>query len=771
MIEKKTNYSFLLKTGGTLNFQKIKAVSDQFILNLSKGLQEKLFEKITPNLQVLDSEPLMAADLYINGEAHEAWLQNAFSYFPKSFLNKEIEIIDYRCGQGIAEIVYHDFLQTKNISQKIRRITLIDPSEIAIKRACLHTKLVFPDVEIRVACNDLDNLKATDILSEKKLTKLHLLMDVPDLNIETLVHLSKIIKANLSGRNYFLCINSYHENSPELLLEKLTIFIEMMNPDRILKYSKGLGVNQLISGKLRTASFRTFIKDGAKDGEIITEKEMRYRITGDGIKYSEDKTILIKCPYSIEDEYILPDTITSIDPKAFRGCDKVSAIIADNFNFISIDGVLYSRDMRRLIKYPQAKAGTYFETPESVQIIEPYAFTGCGLLEEIILPNTLSILGFGAFEYCIQLKNIIIPASVIRIEGRVFAVCKSLSTVDFNSICCESMENIETDSEGVSCSEALAFEGCTSLTTIRIGENVTMIPDFAFSFCEYITSIILPESVVYIGRNSFSYCKQLEKIILTKSVTTIGKDAFFWCENLRTILIPAGTSLYFNKFIALKDFASCIEEEKLEVNELLVSSSDADTVKGVVEIIENRVPEKEMPNTANEENRFTIICKEEDSSPAGSKKIERTVEPASEMTEFNDYVLNLHKLANQGNVKIQNKLGYMYEKGEKVIQNSAEAIKWYQMAANHGYAKAQFNLANQYVLGQGIEKNESEAVKWYYKAANQGIIDAMNNLGTMYAMGYGVEKDEVKAIEWYRKAAEKGNKAAIRNLQKRGIEI
>lgn len=769
MIEKKTNYSFLLKTGGTLNFQKIKAVSDQFILNLSKGLQEKLFEKITPNPQILDSEPLMAAHLYINGEAQEARLQNAYSYFPKSFFNKEIEIIDYRCGQGIAEIVYHDFLQTKNISQKTRRITLIDPSEIAIKRACLHTKLIFPDVEIRVVCNDLDNLKATDILSEKKLTKLHLLMDVPDLNIETLVHLSKLIKANLCGQNYFLCISPYHKNSPELL-EKLTMFIEMMNPDRILKCSKDLGGNQLISGKPWTVSLRVFMKDGAKDGEIITEKEVRYRITGDGVKYSEDKAILIKCPNSIEGEYILPDTITSIAPKAFRGCEKVSAIIAENFNFISIDGVLYSRDMRRLIKYPQAKTGTYFEIPKSVQIIGPYAFTGCNLLEEIILPNTLSTLGFGAFEYCIQLKNIIIPASVIRIEGRVFAVCKSLSTVDFNPICCESMENIETDSEGVSCSEALAFEGCTSLTTIRIGEYVTMIPDFAFSFCEYITTIILPKSVTYIGRNSFSYCKQLGKIILTKSVTTIGKDAFFWCENLRTILVPAGTALYFNKFIALIDFTSCIKEE-LEINELLVSSGDADTVKDVVEIIENSEPEKDISDSANEESSFTIICKKGDSLPTNSKKIERTVEPASEMAEFNEYVLNLYKLANQGNVKIQNKLGYMYEKGEKVIQNSVEATKWYQMAAKYGYAKAQFNLANHYMLGQGVEKNDSEAAKWYYKAANQGIIDAMNNLGAMYAMGYGVEKDEVKAIEWYRKAAEKGNKAAIRNLQKRGIEI
>ncbi|MDR2918315.1 MAG: leucine-rich repeat protein [Tannerella sp.] len=736
MIEKGTIYSFMLEAGEPLNFQKIKDVSDQFILNLSKDLQEKLFEMLEPDVLMLDSEPLMAAHLYAVGEVQEARLKHVYSYFPKSFFNKEIELIDYGCGQGIAEIVYNDFLGAKKQQQKIRRITLIDPSEIAIKRAALHAKLIFPDVEIRMVCENLEKLKPKDILSEKKTTKLHLLVDFPRLNTDALVHISKVIKANLSGPNYFLCIGPYQKKYSDLL-EQLDLFIEMMNPDQKLRHSEDLDVNQFVSGKPWTCSLRTFVKNEAKDGKIVTEKNIKYRLTRDGIKYSADMAILVKCPSSIEGEYILPYTITSIESKAFRGCEKMSVIDADNFNFISKDGVLYSHDMSRLIKYPQAKAATCFEIPDGVLAIEPYAFSGCVLLEEIILPETLTVLGFGAFEYCIQLKNIIIPESVTKIEGSVFASCKSLSTVDFNPICCESMENIETDSEGISCREALAFEGCTSLTTIWVGENVTVIPDFAFSFCEYISTIILPESVVYIGRNSFSYCKQLEKIIFTKSIRTIGKDAFFWCKNLRTILIPAGMSLFFKEFIALKDFETCIREE-----------------------------------ISNEENKMIVIAPQKEGAIlSNAKEIINATDQMQKVDEFDDYISRLHKLADQGNLKIQNKLGYLYEVGEKVAQNSIEAVKWYRMAAEQGYAMAQFNLANQYALGRGVEKNELEASKWYLEAANQGIVDAMNNLGAMYAMGHGVELDETKAIEWYYKAAEKGNKTAIRNLQKRGIDI
>jgi TPR repeat protein len=61
-----------------------------------------------------------------------------------------------------------------------------------------------------------------------------------------------------------------------------------------------------------------------------------------------------------------------------------------------------------------------------------------------------------------------------------------------------------------------------------------------------------------------------------------------------------------------------------------------------------------------------------------------------------------------------------------------------------------------YQNGQGIPKDDAEAIKWYRKAADQGYAEAQTYLGTMYQDGQGVPKDDVEAVKWYRKAADQG---------------
>ena len=59
-------------------------------------------------------------------------------------------------------------------------------------------------------------------------------------------------------------------------------------------------------------------------------------------------------------------------------------------------------------------------------------------------------------------------------------------------------------------------------------------------------------------------------------------------------------------------------------------------------------------------------------------------------------------LADQGDVKAQFNLGVMYQLGQGVPQDYAEAAKWYRLAADQGFAPAQFNLASMYIKGQGV---------------------------------------------------------------------
>ena len=111
-----------------------------------------------------------------------------------------------------------------------------------------------------------------------------------------------------------------------------------------------------------------------------------------------------------------------------------------------------------------------------------------------------------------------------------------------------------------------------------------------------------------------------------------------------------------------------------------------------------------------------------------------------------------------------NDIGVMYEKGQGVTKDYAEALKWFRKAAEQGHANGQNNLGFMYEMGYGVTKDYAEALKWFRKAAEQGYARGQCNLGYMYDMGYGVTQDYAEAVKWYRKAAEQGNAIAQYNL-------
>jgi TPR repeat protein len=55
-----------------------------------------------------------------------------------------------------------------------------------------------------------------------------------------------------------------------------------------------------------------------------------------------------------------------------------------------------------------------------------------------------------------------------------------------------------------------------------------------------------------------------------------------------------------------------------------------------------------------------------------------------------------------------------------VVEDLAEAVKWWRKAAVQGHAKAQYYLGDCYYKGDGVVTDKTEAVKWYNKAAEQG---------------------------------------------------
>src|SRR3990172_9937102 len=77
-------------------------------------------------------------------------------------------------------------------------------------------------------------------------------------------------------------------------------------------------------------------------------------------------------------------------------------------------------------------------------------------------------------------------------------------------------------------------------------------------------------------------------------------------------------------------------------------------------------------------------------------------------------------LAEQGLPEAQLNLGLLYDNGQGVPQDHAEAAKWYRKAAEQGNAKGQYELGMMHCTGLGVLQDYDEAVKWYRKAAEQG---------------------------------------------------
>ena len=125
-----------------------------------------------------------------------------------------------------------------------------------------------------------------------------------------------------------------------------------------------------------------------------------------------------------------------------------------------------------------------------------------------------------------------------------------------------------------------------------------------------------------------------------------------------------------------------------------------------------------------------------------------------------DPTTEIRRQAEQGNVSAQSYLGFMYETGEGVPQNGAEAVKWYRLAADQGDAVAQINLGLMYANGRGVLEDAPEAVKWLRLAADQGVAAAQFNLGVMYANGGGLPEDYVLGYAWLNLAATQGSETA-----------
>lgn len=141
--------------------------------------------------------------------------------------------------------------------------------------------------------------------------------------------------------------------------------------------------------------------------------------------------------YSL-DNIIIPASVTSIGNGPFFGCDSMTEIIVEeeNDNFVSVDGVLYTKDMTKLVSYPTGKADIDYTIAEGVTEIVGGSFGSNDNLVNLVIPDTVTTITEGAFDSCSKIEEIILPESVTYIDEYVFRGCESLKSVVFENSDC-----------------------------------------------------------------------------------------------------------------------------------------------------------------------------------------------------------------------------------------------------------------------------------------------------------------------------------------------
>ena len=305
---------------------------------------------------------------------------------------------------------------------------------------------------------------------------------------------------------------------------------------------------------------------------------------------------------------------SGVNGDTFRNCPSIKEFIVHNNDeqYTTIDGVLYSKDLKTLIKYPAGKTDKTFTVPDSVTAISSYAFECAANLESVY--NVKDLNSSHIFANCTSLKNIEISSGINYININAFCNCESLTNLilpdnisyvsdyvdwgDYNcDDCCTlgttSLESINIPSK-LKPEDAYAFvsalpESVKNIDLKADDSNFKLVDGVLYStdmtrLFKYLgssdrTSFTVPESVTSIENCAFRNCKNLKNIEIGSNVESIGLNAFEGCANLTDITLLNVSD------ISSEAFKNCINLNNVELGSVKTIESNAfDGCKSLVSI-------------------------------------------------------------------------------------------------------------------------------------------------------------------------------------------
>ena len=291
-----------------------------------------------------------------------------------------------------------------------------------------------------------------------------------------------------------------------------------------------------------TADFNLVKFDVSEDNESYTSV--------DGVLYNKEKTAVVCYPKSLSGEYVIPDTVTSIEKAAFENCNKLTKVTIGS-GVETVNPYAFNKC--------NSLATVVFKNSDTVnKKICERAFYYCGSLTEVDFGNAVTSIGDYAFTVCSKIKTLEFPDSLTSIGHFAFSLYTNGTGGTYKESNLESVKfgtglktignyafygdrkisKLEFTGDNLTSIGSYAFYENFALEELNLsGDNVS-IGDNAFNNCNKLKTVNLKSGIKSIGSYAFRDCTVLVDIKLCSEVETIGAYAFYNCGNLQSIAIP-----------------------------------------------------------------------------------------------------------------------------------------------------------------------------------------------------------------------------------------
>lgn len=248
----------------------------------------------------------------------------------------------------------------------------------------------------------------------------------------------------------------------------------------------------------------------------------------------------------------LPSTLNYVDSYAFQNKSRLQDLYINDLSsfckivFGDLNSVVFNGINTDL--YVNNSQVTDLTIPSDITELKSYTFYNAATITSVTIPSTVTSIGYSTFRYS-GLRNVTVPSSVTSWSYTyTFANCTSLRRATLNN----------SGKIGQN-----AFYGCSNLTSVTFGNNITSIKSRAFSGCTKLASVTLNSTTPpTIESNSFQGVPSTCKFYVPCSAVNTYRTASVWSSYASQIVGFESCTVY--DWVVVPNEYICYSHDKYE---------------------------------------------------------------------------------------------------------------------------------------------------------------------------------------------------------------